>query len=200
MVGNGTNNKAAANVAGANVKGNNNNSSGGDIFKDIQNSTVINRSLVQYNVGAKPEDQISCSVIEVNKNNPIETLQKVALSINVELNEDEEEIPFIPFKKFYNCLNENKLFFYGKSGSGKSRTIFEILKEKITTFNYIYIINERNPIGVNLDKVNISQLVSRVKDDDVIIWYLELYRNVLPKLSELTVLEIFYDQQQLRKC
>lgn len=61
---------------------------------------------------------------------------------------------------------------YGVSGSGKSRSLFEIVGSKIKnrSFKKTYIINPRNIIGHALNRISISELVDKIEQRDVIIW------------------------------
>jgi len=73
--------------------------------------------------------------------------QKIASAINVQLiDATNKELPFVPFDNYESAKFFDKIFLYGQSGSGKSRSIFEIIQSKvmITGFQDIYIINPRN--------------------------------------------------------
>lgn len=101
---------------------------------------------------------------------------------------DGGEIPFIPFNEFANTLNEDKIYLYGPSGSGKSRTLYEIMKSKIISCERIFIINPRNIVaggGAAGDaqlsssssssatvagRIEIPELISKFTENDAVIW------------------------------
>src|SRR5437016_1646547 len=75
-------------------------------------------------------------------------LQKIAVSINVQLlSEDGQYFPFVPFYEFDNTKHEDKVFLFGTTGCGKSRTVYEIIKERMSSFENIYIFNPKYKIG-----------------------------------------------------
>src|SRR3954464_6949025 len=58
-----------------------------------------------------------------------QTVQKIATAINVQFTESsQQDLPFVPFKEFQSLLREQKVFLFGPSGSGKSRTIIELIR------------------------------------------------------------------------
>jgi class 3 adenylate cyclase len=100
------------------------------------------------------------------------TLQKIATVINVQLKLlDGTEIPFTPFNEFDNSCREDKVYLYGPSGSGKSRSIFEIIKSKVTMIDRIYIINPRTIIaGTESGRIDLYELIDRFTENDAVLW------------------------------
>jgi len=89
----------------------------------------------------------------------------------------------------------NKLFLYGTSGSGKSRCIYEIVRERIADFKNIFIINPRHTVGAKESgRIKLTELFSRFSNEDAVIWDnfpddiintdLDSARSVLEELSE----------------
>jgi hypothetical protein len=98
-------------------------------------------------------------------------LQKLATAINVQLLiERDQKLPFVGFKGFDTAERADKLFLYGPSGCGKSRSIFEIVKSKITNFEKVYILNPRNTIGKDSGRISLHQLVNDIGENDAIVW------------------------------
>jgi ABC-type uncharacterized transport system fused permease/ATPase subunit len=100
----------------------------------------------------KEDEQIEVSfatlTIDSSKNNEI--IQKIATTINVQLSTIEAGQNLLPFaapKAFENATRQDKLFIHGASGCGKSRAIFEIIKDKMEGTEKIYIINPRQTTG-----------------------------------------------------
>ncbi len=118
--------------------------------------------------------EISYLVLNVFKEDVSSILHKLSTAINVQLVlPDGSEIPFIPFNEFNNALYEDKVYLYGVSGSGKSRTIYELIKSKFNNLNNIYIINPRNVISetsVEYGRMDIYDLVDRFTTNDAVIW------------------------------
>ena len=98
-------------------------------------------------------------------------LQQIAMAINVQLDVEEgQDLPFIPFNGFNDLLQECKFFLYGPSGCGKSRGIFEVIKQRIQNFERVYIINPRNPIGMESSRTELRYLVARFDRNDLVVW------------------------------
>jgi hypothetical protein len=118
--------------------------------------------------------EVSYTVLDnIQKEDPNIILQKIATAINVQLtlSNGEEEIPFVPFDEFNSAIHEDKVYLYGTSGSGKSRTMFEIIKSKITGFERIFIINPRNIImGSESGRIDIYELAHRLTQADAVLW------------------------------
>jgi hypothetical protein len=99
-----------------------------------------------------------------------ETVQKVATAINVQFTESSEQLPFVPFKQFEKLQREEKIFLFGPSGSGKSRTIVELLNSKDAGYGRIFVINPSNPAGLDSGRENIAALSQQFGRDDLVIW------------------------------
>ncbi|MDE1878022.1 MAG: adenylate/guanylate cyclase domain-containing protein [Thaumarchaeota archaeon] len=100
-----------------------------------------------------------------------ETVHRISSAINVRLYlEGEQDFPFVPFDNFDNLQNEEKIFLYGSSGSGKSRALFELVKKSIENTRRIYIINPRNNVGDESGRVPLRELVDKMNADSVIVW------------------------------
>lgn len=116
-----TNIEAKGNVAGVNVQGHGIVSVGGDVNAPI-------------NIGGKSE-VVNYTVLQVNRINPEYTLTKLASVINLKLKEEDTgTISFVPPKDYNEWKYSNKLFIYGVNGCGKSRTLYEIIKEKLLNY------------------------------------------------------------------
>ena len=146
-------------------------SAGGDISGqvftgDIRGNVYINQIL---NI-----QQVSYSKIEVAGQHIQSILQQIitSLAVNININVDQENVPFILPDKFDSWNNENKLFLYGIGGCGKSRSIVRIIEEKLSkpNFQIIYIINPRNVIGKKSENITIPELLRLLNDKDIIIW------------------------------
>jgi hypothetical protein len=126
--------------------------------------------------------EVSCTLLalEHNKSSIDELIQKIATSINVQLalEQENQEIPFVHFSGFDNVQHDDKLFLCGPSGCGKSRGIFEITKRTITEekekgkrIKNIYIINPRRALeNESIDRVKLYELVNKFNDNDIVIW------------------------------
>src|SRR5215212_8747363 len=113
---------------------------------------------------------ISFAEIQQDKNWK-QTVQKIATAINVQFTESSQQIlPFVPSKEFQSLLREQKVFLFGPSGSGKSRTIIELIRNNgryddhnneeekgvdnsndnngNNTYKRIFVINPSNPAGL----------------------------------------------------
>ncbi len=99
-----------------------------------------------------------------------ETVQKVATAINVQFTESSESLPFVPSRQFATLLREEKIFLIGPSGSGKSRTIIELLRNKSPDYDRIFVINPSNPAGLDSGRESISKLSQRFRQSDLVIW------------------------------
>jgi hypothetical protein len=116
--------------------------------------------------------EVSYLLIDNVQKEPVSTLQKIATTINVQLTlPDGEEIPFIPFNEYNHALNEDKIYLYGSSGVGKSRIIYEIVKNKISNLERVFIINPRNTLHeYNSGRIDIYDLVDEFKENDAVLW------------------------------
>jgi ABC-type uncharacterized transport system fused permease/ATPase subunit len=83
----------------------------------------------------KEYEQIEVSFITLAIDHPNydEIIKKIAAAINVQLSTTEggQYLPFAAPKGFENAIRQDKLFIHGASGCGKSRAIFEIIKDKM---------------------------------------------------------------------
>jgi class 3 adenylate cyclase len=91
-------------------------------------------------------------------------------AINVQQRMGDQIMPFVPFDNFYNAVKHEKLFLVGRSGSGKSKTILQILRDSISTIENIYVINPRNPVGDESARINLEEFVNRLEKYDAVIW------------------------------
>src|SRR5215831_18798484 len=116
--------------------------------------------------------EVSYTMLDVGIEDSNASLQKIATAINVQLKLlDGTEIPFIPFNEFDDSCREDKVYLYGPSGSGKSRSIFEIIKSKVTMIDRIYIINPRTVIAdTESGRIDLYELIDRFTEDDAILW------------------------------
>jgi RNA helicase len=66
------------------------------------------------------------------------------------------------------------LLIYGPSGSGKSRIVFEIIKDKKnvldTSVEKVYIINPRQKTGEKTGRTTLIDLLNQVTENDIIVW------------------------------
>ena len=62
------------------------------------------------------------------------------------------------------------MFIQGASGCGKSRAIFEIIKDKMEGTEKIYIINPRQTTGEESGRIILTELLNRFTGKDMIIW------------------------------
>ena len=143
--------------------------------------------------------EVSYSVLivgEMQKHDDI--LQKVATLVNVQLAAEGSEIlPFTLFPNFDSARHFDKLFLYGPSGRGKSRAIFELIKEDLSNFKKIYFINPRNTVGNESGRIKILDLIGKLQEDDGVVWDnfpddlvkrdLDNARNVLEVISSRNV-------------
>lgn len=122
------------------------------------------------------EDKVSITQLKVDHSNVEKTLLNVIAEIDVEVSENSlgriNPLPFIPFPDFNKVFKENKIFFFGKSGCGKSRAIIEFVKAKLSQnskINNIYLINPRSETK-NSWRNTLDELISKVNVQDLIIW------------------------------
>jgi class 3 adenylate cyclase len=116
-------------------------------------------------------NEVTYVVINVNKSKSNEPIHELSIAINVRLSlEANQNFPFIKFDDFDNLLNEEKVFLYGSSGSGKSRGLFELVKKSIMNTNRIYVINPRHNVGKKSGRIPLEELVDRIGESDTILW------------------------------
>ena len=137
--------------------------------------------------------KVSCLIISVNKLDIRGTMQKLSSALNVQLLENNHEIPYVSPNNFVVLKQSNKLFLHGRSGSGKSRAIYETICSEIAGYEKIYVINPNRVLGKNAFSEDIFQLSDRFDIQDCVIWdnfpldlVLRSYNNakfILEKLS-----------------
>src|SRR5919202_1713939 len=145
--------------------------------------------------------EVSYSVLTLDKHkfqNPNDIFQKIATMVNVQLvTERSESLPFVPFSNFNGAKYSDKLFLYGSSGCGKSRAVFEIIRENLDDFKKIYFINPRNTEGDESGRIKLLDLIGKLEGDDGVVWDnfpddiiemdLDGARNVLETISSSNV-------------
>lgn len=114
-------------------------------------------------------NQVSCSILKVSHTKE-QTLNDIATSINVQLKFENWEIPFVPYKEYEDVKSQDKSFIYGRSGCGKSRVIYEIIKERLPSFNRVIIINPRPLVGLESHRMGLSKLTRELSSDDAVLW------------------------------
>jgi hypothetical protein len=116
--------------------------------------------------------EVSYAVLSVDlgTTNVKELLQKIADIINVQLTLEGEHLPFVPFNGFHRIKREDKVLLYGRSGCGKSRGMFEIIREKIDYYKRIYIVNPRNPVANESGRTNLFWLAEKFGEEDLVLW------------------------------
>jgi vacuolar-type H+-ATPase subunit F/Vma7 len=114
--------------------------------------------------------EVSYVIIDVDHANMYNTIQKIAIGLNVQLTEDNQEVPYIMFDNFDNIRQVQNLFLYGRSGIGKSRTLLEIVSSDLANYKKIYLINPNKASEENVYRDDIVQLVSKFNNDVAIIW------------------------------
>jgi hypothetical protein len=129
----------------------------------VEKATVI--------IQAEPIE-VSYAVLSVDpaRSNIEELLEKIAAIINVQLTLDGEHLPFVPFNGFDQARREDKILLYGRSGCGKSRSMYEIIREKIGHCKTIYIINPRNLIVNESGRTNLMFLAEKLSQEDLVLW------------------------------
>jgi class 3 adenylate cyclase len=138
-----------------------------------KNSQFEAKTLKKVQPRESESTEVSYTVLDnVQKEDIDSILQKIATAINVQLTlPDGGEIPYVPFDGFNNAIHEDKVYLYGTSGSGKSRTIFEIIKSKVAGFERIFIINPRNVItGSESGRIDVYELADQLTESDAILW------------------------------
>jgi hypothetical protein len=84
--------------------------------------------------------EVSYTCFKAKQFKPEDVLQKIGAAINVQINlGDDQIIPFVPFNAFDRAFYADKLFPYGRSGSGKEQSISGILEaEKLLSRTDLY--------------------------------------------------------------
>ncbi len=116
--------------------------------------------------------EVSYSVFTIKDLEKMRILQTVATAINVQLKLDEQDsITFVAPTNFQLVNSQDKLFFYGPGGSGKSRLIFELVRAKLDhEIERLYIINPGQVLDKNIQRTNLMQLASQFTDRDIVVW------------------------------
>ncbi|MDQ3839985.1 MAG: RNA helicase domain-containing protein, partial [Thermoproteota archaeon] len=125
--------------------------------------------------GKEEAIEVSYSVITTDHTAENQTsddlLQKIGTMVNVQLAEEgSEKLPFIPFSDFERARASDKLFLYGPSCCGKSRAMFELVRENLAKFKKIYFINPRNTIGAESGRIKLLDLLGKIEEDDGVVW------------------------------
>jgi hypothetical protein len=116
--------------------------------------------------------EVSFATLTIDNSNDNEIIKKIATTINVQLSSTEggQYLPFTAPKDFEKAIRQDKLFIHGASGCGKSRAIFEIIKNKIQGTEKIYIINPRQTTTEESGRISLTELMNRFTEKDMIIW------------------------------
>jgi GTPase SAR1 family protein len=145
-----------------------------------KDSIAVGRDL-NLNLISDDSNEVSYIILEINHSDIQATLSKLNAEINVRIDSEtsqnrqllQDQLPFVPFAGFENLKNKNKILLFGRSGSGKSRSLIELVKARLqeTTSNIqkIYVIN---PVGniMNISRATVSQIVNQIMDHDLIVW------------------------------
>ncbi|HEY6884510.1 MAG TPA: hypothetical protein VI278_10770, partial [Nitrososphaeraceae archaeon] len=136
------------------------------------------------------DTEVSYAVLSVLPDNAHDVLEKFATTINVQLSsQPDEQFPFIPFNGFDKTKEATKSFLYGSSGCGKSRGIYELVKERITNLANIFIINPRHTTGVNESgRTTLGELFTRFNEEDAVVW--DNFPEDMPKTDLGTVTKV----------
>lgn len=114
--------------------------------------------------------EVSYLTIDVNQSTRSDVLQTVRNALNVRNEIEGEQIPFVSTQYLNNALEKNILFLYGRSGIGKSRTIYELLTKSLDQHTTVYIINPYSTMNKRSMRENLSTLVTKFRNTDIIIW------------------------------
>lgn len=152
----------------------------------------ISLSRLKYQV-QKHANEVSYLVLS-GKSMKTEQLEvEVASLLNVQLKEDNFDIPFVPFDDFERTKKMRRVFLFGPRGTGKSRTVFEIIKDELTNYDRIIFVNPRkgnsSPVyspkegagkpGTSMQEssqnaefqiTDIPQLLGGIDNKDLVIW------------------------------
>jgi hypothetical protein len=118
--------------------------------------------------------EVSYSILYRNKRNYDELLQEVSVGINLQLVLNDQYLPFTDPIDFDIVKYQDKLLIYGPSGSGKSRIVFEIIRNKKneldTSVEKVCIINPRQKMGEKTGRTTLIDLINQITENDIIIW------------------------------
>ena len=134
----------------------------------------LSDDMIKENVKAETERartksyQISYSVLNIGRSRK-RALTDLATSIDVHMFEG-SIIPFVPSADYQSLHRQDKSFIYGRSGCGKSRVIYEIIKKRLAEFNRVFIINPRPILGIESRRIGLSKLVDELNSGDAVIW------------------------------
>ena len=159
----------------ANIKAN-----GNVAYADGKDNIAVGGNL-NLNLISDDRNEVSHVILEINPSDIQVTLSKLNAEINVRIDSKtsqkgellQDQLPFVPFAGFESLKDKNKILLFGRSGSGKSRSLIELVKARLqeTTCNIqkIYVIN---PVGniINISRAPVSQIVNRITDYDLIVW------------------------------
>lgn len=118
--------------------------------------------------------EVSYSILYGNKRSYDELIQDISAAINLQLGLDDQSLPFIEPAGFDIARYQDKLFIHGLSGSGKSRIIIEIIRNKRQQLRglieKVYIINPRQRIGEKTGRTTLIDLINQFTESDIIVW------------------------------
>jgi hypothetical protein len=129
---------------------------------------------------------ITYDIVKVNQSNLNETLNTIAAKIDVKTHEtgfEYNNIPFVEYDGFENLMTKDKLILLAPSGSGKSRSIIELLTKRVNELDSIYIINPkdvRDPKRISLEKL----VNNTASGNNAIVW-----DNFPDDLSKAAIIE-----------
>lgn len=106
----------------------------GAIHNDLQ--SVMDDEVAKR--GHDDGNNVSYTVLRIDRLTESDILNRLSVAINVRTNLTEGiDFPFTGFSKFEIIKESDKLFLYGVSGAGKSRSIFEFFKENLLQYKQI---------------------------------------------------------------
>ena len=103
----------------------------GNYNSNVFDFTMYSRTIQSSKI-SDPE-RISYMWLKVNQTNSNDMLSTISDELNVAkpLGNEGQNFIFNPPENFENWKNESKILLYGQAGCGKSRSILEILRDKI---------------------------------------------------------------------
>jgi hypothetical protein len=139
----------------------------GAIHNDLQ--SVMDDEVAKR--GHDDGNNVSYTVLRIDRLTESDILNRLSVAINVRTNLTEGiDFPFTGFSKFEIIKESDKLFLYGVSGAGKSRSIFEFFKENLLQYKQIIVINPRTSTIGELRTARLSDLVEMISAEDAVIW------------------------------
>lgn len=133
-----------------------------DISKKIESNSVIGSQTLT--------STDSIYYIVIDPQNDSDSLAHIANAINLRLEENHQHVPFVPFKELSLLLKKPKLYFYGSSGIGKSRLVYELVKKQIKKFNKIYVINPQHVSSHEQISISLNDFITRLDNNALVIW------------------------------